>query len=205
MRSFMIPGFGDTPKYWASQIESLFSETVMLDWPGLWGSSEPSDNPLERMLSSLEALLREKPGVLIAHSLGTRVALEASERFKVEGLVLIAPALGELSFMSEESLRSWEACGFRATHRPDFITGEDRVLEIPFSYAQAIKSFPMPKAPDVPLLVITMSEDHRQNGCTRELIDRGEILTVKGPHGWWKSPESSAEIKEAIHSWLIAL
>ena len=109
----MLHGFGEHLLTWRALVDPLsrHAEVLAVDWPGFGGSDKPdSSYSLQAMADRLEALLERWTSdsvVLVAHSMGGAVAVEAALRHpdRIQALVLIAPAglqggLGELVEMA---------------------------------------------------------------------------------------------------------
>jgi hypothetical protein len=200
MNFVAVPGFGDTTKYWAECLEDIGTVTSV-EWPGVW-----DDRVVARPLGYVvEEVSRAADGsVLIAHSAGCRAVLSGAQQTMPLGIILLAPALGSLSFLDEEAVAVWRRAGYRSTYRPDPVTDEIVELQIPVSYAEDLLDWQMPGGPSCPVLVVLLSSDEDQNGVSRALLsgDRTQISTISGPHRWWERADVCEQVDAAIIGWL---
>lgn len=190
MRVLAVPGYGDTAKYWAAPVGQILDCPVAwLTWPGMWGAA-PSDQPIASMLESLAAGVDDQT-ILVGHSLGCRIILSCLERIRPKAVVLTAPALGPLSFMTPDVLATWEAVGHRSSSRPDPVTSARVTLDVPFSFAQGIAQLRAPLlVPAGVECVLLSADDTRHNQVTRGLAT-GLVSEVDGPHRWWEDASST--------------
>jgi hypothetical protein len=148
------------------------------------------------------------PGtVIVGHSPGGRVALAVAARTKPAAVILLAPALGPLSILTDASLESWKLKGCRQAVRPNPETGTAVTFQVPVSFAEDILELEAPTVPDVPVLTVCMTSDARQNACTfRLLADFTEtIVVVDGPHRFWEDQDAFRAVTRVIHDWVAVL
>jgi pimeloyl-ACP methyl ester carboxylesterase len=204
-RLVACPGFGDTPRYWADLFDPAGAVTGV-SWPGLWDT--PScDHPYQHTVAAGRDLVGPD-GVVVGHSLGTRVALDVSP--SARAAVLLAPALSDWSFVSPDACAVWRQRSHRPTHRPDPVSGVNVVVDIPFTFAQDLLDLPPPLPPPAsPTLVITVSQDDdRLAQLTRQWAETASpsspltVETVDGPHRWWESPACASKIVSLVTRWL---
>ena len=194
----LAPGFGDTPRHWAHVLEDL-GPAVGLEWPGLWGAP-PSATPFgDQVQRIVEAVTPET--VVVAHSLGARAALAAAATVLPAGLVLVAPALGEVSVFTPDALAAWRASGLRPTTRPHPDGGET-TFGIDVAFAEDFLAAPPPPPVHVPTLLVLMSEDDgNHNPAAWAFAGRCpdvEVGRLDGPHRWWEHAVCAGEVRRLV-------
>jgi pimeloyl-ACP methyl ester carboxylesterase len=203
MRVVTVPGFADTSRYWSDAIGSVFpvAEIVTVEWPGLWGASE-SSTPVASMVAQVADLV-DAGTVLVGHSFGARVVLAAAQVSTPAGLVLVAPALSELSFLSNGELDRWRGSGRRWTTRPDPVSGAVVELNVPVAFADdALVLVQSPLVlPAVPCCVVCLSDDVRQNTLTGRHFNHDAVVLLDGPHRFWEDPAAFTATGAAVATW----
>lgn len=192
-----VPGFADTANYWVLSLPFSVGKVSVFTWAVLWGG-EPSGTPISDALQWVSDCSASGT-VFIGHSLGCRILLHAVPPASSPQMILIAPALGEYSFLEPSRLSEWRGNGMRETFRPDPVTGDRTVLYIPYSYADEILA--LPSCPRIPVTatIILLSEDTRQNAVTRQhMSGEGTIVEVEGPHRWWENKMAKKNVCDAI-------
>lgn len=203
MRVIAIPGFADTPRYWVGCLRSSLpgKTTHALEWPGLWGRPSRT-GPVRTMLEDVASLITDD-SVLVAHSFGARVALAAAQTARPSGLVLLAPALSTPSFLAIGEIERWKDSGCRSTTRADPLTGGAITFAVPVAFAEdAAEMCLLPLSlPDLPMCVVCMSSDSRQNASTEQIFRAHAVRTLDGPHRFWENASALLAVTEAVAAW----
>ncbi|MBV9387924.1 MAG: alpha/beta hydrolase [Chroococcidiopsidaceae cyanobacterium CP_BM_ER_R8_30] len=100
MRLILIHGFGCSSADWSSQLDSLtrLADVIALDLPGQGDAKHPARSLIGEMAEAVNDVRRIASSartVLVGHSMGCRVALEAARRMPkaIVGIVLIEGSL----------------------------------------------------------------------------------------------------------------
>jgi pimeloyl-ACP methyl ester carboxylesterase len=201
-RCVAVPGFADTPVYWAGLFER-FGPVTSVFWPGLWGEPMSAGDPVADVVDAAAEVA--SGALLVAHSAGARVAVRVAGRVGPAGVVLLAPALGPLSFLEPAARGVWERSGVRPTTRPDPMSGVPVTLDVPVSYVAPL-AMPVMSLPVCPTLMVLMSADSRQNVAAAQLAEASgsavTVVEVDGPHRWWEDPVVAEVVLETVCRWM---
>ncbi len=199
-----LPGYADTSRYWAAPLaEPLKANPVYLEWPGLWDEKPHPFHPVDMMLNETTARI-DSTSIIVSHSFGARIALEAVTHKIPHALVLLAPTLGEMAFMEPESLIKWRETGWRTSIRPTATANGNMEIRVPISFAEDVIRLNPPIAPNIPTIAFLVSDDRGHNPITRQLFKGKpniQMIEVEGPHDWWTDSKTSETILSAVAEW----